>query len=117
MLIVFAFTSWYFFWPVGSMVDHTNTGVSTITEPVTTPTSPNASPHSSGAFTKSWTVVKERPNFAGGNRDEIAFNIDMADQHAEPLRLQLSFAQCVFIFNREPIFLTNPIDCNWRYCG
>lgn len=42
LLIGFGLATWYFY--AGPRVDQTNTGKSTITEPVTTPSSPNASP-------------------------------------------------------------------------
>ncbi len=44
LLIGLALAGFYFYWGVGPTVDITNTGSSTITEPVTTPSSPNASP-------------------------------------------------------------------------
>jgi hypothetical protein len=42
LLIGFGLAIWFFY--AGSRVDQTNTGRSTISEPVTTPSSPNASP-------------------------------------------------------------------------
>ncbi len=42
LLIGFGLAIWYFY--AGPRVDQTNTGRSTISEPVTTPSSPNASP-------------------------------------------------------------------------
>jgi hypothetical protein len=42
LLIGFGLATWYFY--AGPTVDQTNTGKSTITEPVTTPSAPNASP-------------------------------------------------------------------------
>jgi hypothetical protein len=42
LLIAFAFGSWYFYGRVTSAADHINSGASTITEPITSPPSPNA---------------------------------------------------------------------------
>jgi hypothetical protein len=42
LLIAFGLATWYFY--VTPMADQTNTGKSTISEPVTSPSSPNASP-------------------------------------------------------------------------
>lgn len=42
LLIGFGLATWYFY--ATPMGDQTNTGKSTVTEPVTTPSSPNASP-------------------------------------------------------------------------
>ena len=44
LLIACALAFWYFYGRMGPTVDHTSTGASTVTEPVTTPNSPNASP-------------------------------------------------------------------------
>ncbi|HET6389764.1 histone deacetylase [Hyphomicrobium sp.] len=44
LLIALALIAWFFYGRVSPTVDRTNTGQSTITEPVTTPSSPNASP-------------------------------------------------------------------------
>jgi hypothetical protein len=44
LLIALALISWYFFGRVSPTVDTTNTGAATVTEPVTTPSSPNANP-------------------------------------------------------------------------
>jgi hypothetical protein len=44
LLVVLALISWFFFGRVSPNVDTTNTGASTVTEPVTSPSSPNASP-------------------------------------------------------------------------
>lgn len=44
LLIGLALAGFYFYGRVGPTVDTTNTGASTIAEPVTTPSSPNASP-------------------------------------------------------------------------
>ena len=44
LLIALALIGWYFYGRVSSTVDRTNTGASTVTEPVTSPSSPNASP-------------------------------------------------------------------------
>jgi hypothetical protein len=44
LLIALALAGWYFYGRVTPTVDTTNTGASTVTEPVTTPSSPNASP-------------------------------------------------------------------------
>lgn len=42
LLVGFGLATWYFY--AGPRVDQTNTGKSTISEPVTAPSSPNASP-------------------------------------------------------------------------
>jgi hypothetical protein len=42
LLIAFGVATWYFY--ANPTIDQTNTGKSTISEPVTSPTSPNASP-------------------------------------------------------------------------
>jgi hypothetical protein len=42
LLIAFGVATWYFY--ATPMTDRTNTGKSTISEPVTSPSSPNASP-------------------------------------------------------------------------
>jgi hypothetical protein len=42
LLIGFGLATWYFY--VSPRIDQTNTGKTTVTEPVTTPSSPNASP-------------------------------------------------------------------------
>ncbi|MBY0561218.1 histone deacetylase [Hyphomicrobium sp.] len=44
LLIVLALISWYFFGRVSPTVNTTNTGASTVTAPVTSPPTPNASP-------------------------------------------------------------------------
>jgi hypothetical protein len=44
LLIAFAFGTWYFYGTIGSAIDNTITGSSTVTEPVTSTSSPNASP-------------------------------------------------------------------------
>lgn len=44
LLIALALIGWYFYGRVSPTVDQTNTGASTVTEPVTSPSSPNASP-------------------------------------------------------------------------
>ncbi|MBS0269398.1 MAG: histone deacetylase [Proteobacteria bacterium] len=44
LLIALALFGWYFYGRVSPTVDRTNTGASTVTEPVTSPALPNASP-------------------------------------------------------------------------
>lgn len=45
LLIALALIAWFFFGRVSPTVDHTtNTGQSTVSQPVTSPSSPNASP-------------------------------------------------------------------------
>lgn len=44
LCVAIAFGAWYFFLRTPTTLDVTNTGSPTITEPVTTPDSPNASP-------------------------------------------------------------------------
>ena len=44
LLIGLVFAAWYFRGTFGRTVDHTNTGASTFSKPVTSPTLPNASP-------------------------------------------------------------------------
>jgi len=44
LLIALALIGWYFYGRVNPAVDRMNTGASTVTEPVTSPSSPNPTP-------------------------------------------------------------------------